>query len=402
MRILAITHQYPTPEDPTFAPYNRQQFGELARRHELRLIRPVPWPTAIAAALRSGGRPVEAIDDGIRIYRPAFRYPPRMLHHCYGTFFERSVSRTERRVIEEFRPDVLLSAWAHPDGWATARIGRRHGLPVVVKVIGSDVLVLAAGVRRERVSEALRGVDTVIAVSRDLADHVAALGVQPDRICVVPEGISLTQFSPGSRSEARRALRIPDDERMILFVGNVLASKGALDLVEACGRLRDRGLAFRCRFVGRVHQRPALERLLRVHRVAAHVELVGVRPQRELALWYRASNVVALPSHSEGVPNVLREALACGRPFVATRVGGIPEIADPSYCRLVAPRDPGELALAIESMLLAPPAVDPERVARVTMSWADSAGMVARCLEDAVARGARREATHPDPVSGTR
>ena len=104
MRILAITHQYPTPDDPTFAPYNRQQFGELARRHELRLIRPVPWPTAIAASLRFGARPVDAIDDGIKTYRPAFRYPPRMLHHRYGTFFERSVLRTARRVVEEFRP----------------------------------------------------------------------------------------------------------------------------------------------------------------------------------------------------------------------------------------------------------------------------------------------------------
>ena len=393
MRILAITHQYPTAADPTFAPYNRQQFAELARRHELRIIRPVPWPQVLAETIRTGGRVVDDIDgNGIRTYRPTFRYPPRILRHWYGAFFEHSVAAPTRRVLDTYQPDVLLSAWAHPDGWATTRIGRRLGLPVVVKVIGSDVLVLATGARRKLVREALVAADAVIAVSHNLASHVAALGVPPERVHVVPEGLSPTQFSPGDRQDARRILRVPDDERMILFVGNVRESKGVTDLVHACARLRDGGVEFHCRLVGTVQNRGAVERLVRSHRLEAHVELMGVRPHHELTDWYRASDIVTLPSHSEGIPNVLREALACGKPFVATRIGGIPEIADPSFSRLVPVGADADLADALRSMIDSPPAVDAERVRRINISWEESARLLAGHMEDAIAQRAAERA----------
>src|SRR5664280_316121 len=67
--------------------------------------------------------------------------------------------------------------------------------------------------------------------------------------------------------------------------------------------------------------------------------------------WYGACDVVALPSYSEGIPNVLREAAACGRPFVATQVGGIPEIADPATSVLVEPGSPEMLADALTDVL---------------------------------------------------
>jgi glycosyltransferase involved in cell wall biosynthesis len=95
--------------------------------------------------------------------------------------------------------------------------------------------------------------------------------------------------------------------------------------------------------------------------------------------------VVALPSYSEGIPNVLREALLCGRPFVATRVGGIPEIAHPSYSRLVEPGDAVGLAEALQAMLAEPPAVEEALVRPRCISWQESARRLAQCLQEAVA-----------------
>src|SRR5205085_2818900 len=106
--------------------------------------------------------------DGVWIYHPTYRFPPRFLKQRYGKYFLASARGTVARVIEEFQPNVILSCWAHPDGWAAVRLGREHGLPVLVKVIGSDVLVLARDPhRRERVAEVLREADGVVAVSRD-------------------------------------------------------------------------------------------------------------------------------------------------------------------------------------------------------------------------------------------
>jgi glycosyltransferase involved in cell wall biosynthesis len=92
------------------------------------------------------------------------------------------------------------------------------------------------------------------------------------------------------------------------------------------------------------------------------VTFVGYVPHADLPDWYRAADLTVLPSRSEGIPNVLLESIACGTPFVASRVGGIPEVADPLVDRLVAPGDRDALASAIIHALIAP-----SRINRRTM-----------------------------------
>jgi len=138
---------------------------------------------------------------------------------------------------------------------------------------------------------------------------------------------------------------------MILFVGNILLSKGAGVLVRACDRLTRSGVEFRCYLVGRGRDESRIRSLIATLGLEERVTLVGPRPLAELTNWYGACDLVALPSYSEGIPNVLREASACGRPFVATRVGGIPEIADPATSVLVEPDSPEALADALADVL---------------------------------------------------
>jgi glycosyltransferase involved in cell wall biosynthesis len=278
------------------------------------------------------------------------------------------------------------------------RLGRRAGLPVVVKVHGSDVLALARGPRRARIAEALTGADAVIAVSQDLATHCTRLGVPSPRVHVVVHGIDVDRFSRGDQQLARERLGLPREGRLILFVGNVLASKGAADLVKACMLLRDRGIAFHCRVVGRGRDAAMVEHLVRAGRLEERVMLTGVRPHAELPAWYQASDIVALPSYSEGIPNVLREALACGRPFVATNVGGIPEIADPSFSRLVPAGGVAELAGALAAMLDSPPHVNTDLVRRISLTWEQSARLLAEQLQSVVdARGTKGRVMEDEP-----
>src|SRR6202043_67277 len=104
---------------------------------------------------------------------------------------------------------------------------------------------------------------------------------------------------------------------------------------------------FTCTLVGRGRDERRLRELVARQHLAERVHFAGPRPHAELPDWYRACDVVALPSFSEGIPNVLREASACGRPFVASRVGGIPEMADPSSSLLVEPGSVEGLADAL-------------------------------------------------------
>ena len=385
VRILALTQLYPTPLQQGLASFNRQQFAELSRLHELRIIRPIPWPVAVEQWIRGQSIDAAPVTPGsIAVEYPTYYYMPRVRSDLFGPCLESSVRQSVERMIESYRPDVLLTSWAHPDGWATLRFGRRAGLPVVLKVLGSDVLVLAKGRRRQPIVDALCGADAVIAVSQDLARNVISLGVPPSRVSVVQEGLATEIFSPGDQGVARSRLGLPASGRMILFVGNLLKAKGVVDLVQACALLRDRRVEFTCRIVGQGPDAATVERAIRTSKLTDHVSCVGVRPHGELADWFRASDVVTLPSYTEGIPNVLREAISCGKPFVSTTVGGIPEIADPSLSRLVPPGSVPELADALGHFLENPPHVDRDVVHRINISWEDSARLLAGHLQAAV------------------
>jgi glycosyltransferase involved in cell wall biosynthesis len=118
-------------------------------------------------------------------------------------------------------------------------------------------------------------------------------------------------------------------------------------LVDACKLLSDRGVDFRGYLLGDGPLRATLQQQIDRLGLADRIILKGSQSSRQLSEWYRAADLSVLASLSEGVPNVLLESLACGTPFVATNVGGIPEIADLNFDRLVPRANPEELAEAI-------------------------------------------------------
>jgi glycosyltransferase involved in cell wall biosynthesis len=231
-------------------------------------------------------------------------------------------------------------------------LGRRAGLPVAIKVHGSDIRGLDRFPgRRRRTAETLRRADAVIAVSRDLADQVVGLGADPARVTVVHNGVDARTFHPGPRREARRRLDLEDVAPIILFVGHLAHVKGLDYLIDACAGLARDGVAFRCYLIGKGPSEDALKQQIARQGLDDRVFLPGPRDHAELADWYRAADVLALPSRSEGYPNVLLEAQACGLPFVASRVGGIPEIAERGVGRLVPVGDVAQLAQSLRAAI---------------------------------------------------
>jgi glycosyltransferase involved in cell wall biosynthesis len=127
--------------------------------------------------------------------------------------------------------------------------------------------------------------------------------------------------------------------------------KGLDVLLRAVRRLKDRGAAFHLYLVGDGPLRAELEAQAAALGVSGDVSFVGGVDHDRLPDWYRAADLTVLPSRSEGVPNVLRESLACGTPFVASRVGGVHELAGGDRDGLVEPEDPAALAAALERAL---------------------------------------------------
>jgi glycosyltransferase involved in cell wall biosynthesis len=392
MRILAITNLYPNPLQPHRGTFNRQQFRALAERHAVRVIAPIAWTDEWSARRKGGGampadRHVDC--DGLHVEHPRYWFTPRVLRSRYGHFFRRSIQPAFDCAVTEFRPDLVLSAWAYPDGWAAVELGHRASLPVVVKVHGSDILTLPQTPGRGwRTAEAMRNADGVIAVSRDLAKKVTAMGADPRHVTVVYDGIDASKFHPGELADARRRVNIAEGDPVILFVGNLLPVKGVDVLIDACARVAQHGQRFRCFLVGQGPLRESLRQRVSQLGLADRVTLVGPVLHADLPDWFRAADVFVLPSHSEGVPCVLLEAAACQTPYVASRVGGIPEIAHLNRGEMVAPGDAAALADAIARVIVSPAARNPEDAYR--RSHADAAAEIAAFCEQVAADHAHR------------
>jgi glycosyltransferase involved in cell wall biosynthesis len=355
MRVLIVTKIFPNCVEPTSSPFNRQQFAAVSRLCDVEVLATIPWfPGAAALAKWSNvGRlarvPRRDRVEGLPVRHPRFAYVPRVGRGLSGPLYAASLAP----VVLPYRGrvDVVLGAWAYPDGFASIIIAELLGVPAVIKLHGSDINVLSQWpATRQRLKWALARARRVVAVSRPLAERAAELGARPERIDVVPNGVDRKAFCPRDKAEARRELGLRPDEPIVLYVGHVTEEKGALDLVRAFA-----GSAALSRvkliLVGDGAGVAACRELARSTGVAA--ELVGAQPHAAIPTWLAACDLLCLPSWNEGMPNVVIEALASGRPVVASDVGGISEVLRPGSGELVPPRDPQALGVALERTLAA-------------------------------------------------
>ena len=196
---------------------------------------------------------------------------------------------------------------------------------------------------------------------RDLIDLYAA---DPGKVVVVPPGVDLELFSPGDRRAARAAVGLPAEAKVLLFVGRIQPHKGPEVLVQAAAELLARNPSWAGELVVTVLGGPsgsglehpeALAELAVGLGIAPQVRFVPPVPRHELAQWYRAADLVAVPSYSESFGLVAVEAQACGTPVVAADVGGLPTAVGDAGV-LVDGHAAPKWADALESLL-----VDPER-----------------------------------------
>ncbi len=384
MKILFFSYAYPNAAQPTLGTFNRSLLEALSRRHEVRVVSPVSFLEAWKGRWKgvSALQSYAAIPNVVADYVP-FYYPPKLCRERFDDFLWWSVRHRLNSVVRDFRPDVILSYWAHPDGAVAVRAGKAHNIPVVTMVGGSDVLLLArSGKRRAKILDALRQADAVVAVSQDIAETLRQDGLNPSKLHVVRRGIDKNLFQPGDRDEARRELGLPVRRFTMVSVGRLVDVKGHTHLIAACDRLHREGRTFGCYFLGDGPLRGRLQVEIQAAGLEHIVELRGSQSQNELAKWYRAADITVMPSLSEGIPNVLLESMAAGTPFIASRVGGIPEIADERFDALVPKANAATLADTIRRRMTATP-VSPDVVRRFQpQSWADSANALCDVFHD--------------------
>ena len=376
-RILVVTSQFPIAGEPTRGWPILQTVQALSKRATVRVVSPVARyaggfrPRSYSYAQADAGFQPEGCDTRY-VHYPTLPLLGRMTNGI-------AAARSLRQEAAAFAPDLMLGYWLYPDAFAAARLARRLGIPFVAGARGSDLRVRDLASKR-LTRPVVSAANRLLVVSEDLGRvAIEHYGADAARVRVVPNGCNTGIYHPRPRVDARKALGIPEGGKLILYVGRLVPEKGLAELMDALSLLP--AGPWKLALVGDGPMRQQLRQLAG----ASPVEVVmpGRLQPEDVATWMAASDVVTLPSYSEGYPNVLVEALASGRPVVATQVGGIPEIVDETCGVLIPPRDPASLANAIASVTERQ--WDASALARrFARSWSDVADETLEACEQAL------------------
>lgn len=347
MRILVVTSQFPIAGEPTRGRPILQTVRELQQLATVRVLSPVaryPRWAQPRSYLYQAPAPAET-SAGIDVEYVSYPALPALSRPFNGWLCGRALQGQAMA----FAPDVILAWWLYPDAYGALRVARKLGVPLVAGSRGSDIRVRDA-ISRRLTTPVVRQAARLLVVSADLGRlAVQDYAADSSRIRVIANGCDAKTFHLRDRAEARAQCGITENAELVLYVGRLVAEKGLRVLVAAMQRLRESHPRAELVLVG---DGPMREELNTLAADPAHrVRLIGAQAADQVAVWMAACNLLALPSYSEGHPNVLVEALACGRPVVSTPVGGVPEVVDESCAMLAAPRDEAALAAALAATL---------------------------------------------------
>ncbi len=348
--ILIYTNLYPNPIEPNRGCFVKPVVKHLGRNNKVTVISPVPWFPRFPFSERFKKYNIytqipECIQDGeINVYFPRYFIIPKMgAIHPIGLYLGTFGLIKKLHKMEPF--DIINAHWLFPDGVVAAWIAKKLNLPVVLSARGCDVNhYMEMPLRHNQIVRALMNASGVTVVSEALGKKVEEYGISKEKIRFIPNGVNIHNFFPRDKVECRKKLAILKDAKVILFVGQIIPVKGITTLLEAVLMLKERAMHFKIVMIGNGQLLRDVDAFIEKHNLSGIFTLLGEIPQEELPDYLGASDVLCLPSIREGRPNVVIEAIASGRPVVASNVGGVPELVDDFTGILVPPQNPEALA----------------------------------------------------------
>lgn len=314
-------------------------------------------------------------ENGVTVQR--FRYfPARWQKLAYGSgilpnlrrapalwfqvpFFILAMMGALLRLRLKTQPHLIHAHWVIPQGLVAVMAKLLLRTPVIVSIHGADAFALKRGFLSSVKRFCLRHSDAWTSNTRATAEAITH-GHKLPLPHILPMGVDIDRFASGSRDRLRSHCR-PDD-LIVLFVGRLIEKKGVDDLIKAYARLpeklRDRTTVW---IVGRGELEDLLRTLSTELGIGEKIKFLGEIPNDQLPDYYAAVDLFVGPSveavsgDTEGQGVVFIEAFAAGLCVIATRVGGIPEVVDDGHTgMLVSPRNPTELASAMQRLLSDP------------------------------------------------
>lgn len=371
-RILTFTTLYPNAVQPVHGVFVENRLRHLVASGDLtaQVLAPVPW---FPFRHERFGRYATLADvprrerrHGISIRHPRYPVLPR-----FGmTLAPSLLFLAVKPVVEEMLRtgdgfDLIDAHYFYPDGVAAVMLGKAVSRPVVVTARGTDLnLIPDYAVPRRYIKWAAANADGLVTVCEALRTRLVKLGVAPDRVVTLRNGVDPTMFRPTDRTAVRERLALPGPA--LLSVGLLIERKGHDLVIKALPALPEATLLI----AGDGPERTNLERLARLLRVDDRVRFLGQVPHEALPDLYTAADCLVLASSREGWANVLLEAMACGTPVVASDVWGTSEVVNhPAAGLLLRDRSAKSVADAVRTLLASPPRREDTRAYAETFGW---------------------------------
>lgn len=275
---------------------------------------------------------MDTIDD-VRVYYPRyFRLPGKWFHplSCYTQAL--GISNIARGIISDFRPDIIHAHGATAAGFIGLILRNKYGIPLICSLRGSDINAypgygkLSMHLTKRVISES----DCLVSVSAALKNAAESITKSKKEIYVLYNGCDNGMFSKNNeeRRLIRQRLGIPEGDKVFVFVGSMSADKGIFELLEAFTQIKPGDYGLHLLLVGSGPEEAALAGIAASRGLTNRLHMAGDLPHHEIPKFMSAADIFVLPSHSEGLPNVVLEAMGCSLPVIGTRVGGIPEAVD--------------------------------------------------------------------------
>jgi D-inositol-3-phosphate glycosyltransferase len=333
-----------------------------------------------------------ALGPGTRvIHIPAGPQAPmdkNLVFHHVPEFVDRilSFAAAEGHGYDVIHSHYWLSGWAARDlrrVWGAPILQMFHTLGHMKNSVAQTEFDRETDHRIEVEREIMSFADRLVAATPlERAQMAWLYGADPAKITVVPCGVDTNLFTPRPKAEARAFLQLPPDQRLVLFVGRIERLKGIDTLIRAMGLVLQRHPEWKGHVAlsivgGDPDDSPAvrsaeMERLRSLRAELGLTDLVtflGAKSQDTLPYYYSAAEMVVMPSHYESFGMVALEAMACGTPVIASKVGGLSLIVQDRVTGYLVPeRDVPSLAQKIE-LLLSDPSLG-QFIGVQAMEWA--------------------------------
>jgi glycosyltransferase involved in cell wall biosynthesis len=309
---------------------------------------PPPLLDRNRATRQEEGLVIHNIEVGAESPDPAMR----QRWDCGHTLTLRMMYESLARLHQDMGFRLWHAFFLFPMGYVTGLLARRSGTPCLTTMVGDDFnRFVFSPAKLGALTAALHSADRVVALSREMAAAADTLTPLGPKIRVIHNSVEPVEQGWSPRPPSGGPFRVG-------CAGFFKYSKGLPYLLAAVSRLRkERPVELELLGGFKRGQREQLDFWARETGMAQALRLIEPGDHARVINWLRTLDAFALPSLSEGCPNILMEAMACGLPCVATRVGACPELMEDGVSgRLVPPGDSAALALALARLMDAPQA----------------------------------------------